>query len=401
MNSKFNITIRDGRKNVKMKKGNVLVIGNSGVGKSTLINAVLGEEVARTSYGTKGTTPKLDIYESEKIPFRLIDTIGFEPGFLQKNQAINAVKDWSKDCAKVGKEDTGINVIWFCVEGTSSKLFPDTIHNLFRATAMWRSIPIIVAITKSYSELDRKKNIQMVENAFADKKIKRYSPNLKGIIPVVAKTFSLNATAYAPPEGIGELIEITNSLLPEGIRAAQKDLFAFKLKRKRIFAQSVVCAITASAAAVGAVPIPIPDGTILTPLEIAEVKSLRRIYEIKNSNQLTNSIIEAGTVGSVAKNAINLIKAIPGLNLAAAALNSIIAASFVVAIGEGAIYIFEQVYLGNKKADDIDWVKQVIESRLVNDFVEKVNAAIQKVGDKTDKESIIQAVLGVFKFKQK
>ena len=162
-----------------------------------------------------------------------------------------------------------------------------------------------------------------------------------------------------------------------------------------------MCAITASAAAVGAVPIPIPDGTILTPLEIAEVKSLRRIYEIKNSNQLTNSIIEAGTVGSVAKNAINLIKAIPGLNLAAAALNSIIAASFVVAIGEGAIYIFEQVYLGNKKADDIDWVKQVIESRLVNDFVEKVNAAIQKVGDKTDKESIIQAVLGVFKFKQK
>ena len=107
MNSKFNITIRDGRKNVKMKKGNVLVIGNSGVGKSTLINAVLGEEVARTSYGTKGTTPKLDIYESEKIPFRLIDTIGFEPGFLQKNQAINAVKDWSKDCAKVGKEDYG------------------------------------------------------------------------------------------------------------------------------------------------------------------------------------------------------------------------------------------------------------------------------------------------------
>ncbi|MGN1343692.1 MAG: GTPase, partial [Traorella sp.] len=52
-----------------MNKGNVLVIGNSGVGKSTLINAVLGEEVAPTGWGTSGLTGKLEIYESESAPF--------------------------------------------------------------------------------------------------------------------------------------------------------------------------------------------------------------------------------------------------------------------------------------------------------------------------------------------
>ena len=46
-----------------MEKGNVLVIGNSGVGKSTLINAVLGEDVAKTGWGTNGTTDRLEIYE--------------------------------------------------------------------------------------------------------------------------------------------------------------------------------------------------------------------------------------------------------------------------------------------------------------------------------------------------
>ncbi len=58
-----------------MERGNVLVIGNSGVGKSTLINAVLGEEKAKTGWGSKGTTDKLTIYESKELPFLIMDTV--------------------------------------------------------------------------------------------------------------------------------------------------------------------------------------------------------------------------------------------------------------------------------------------------------------------------------------
>lgn len=47
-----------------MAFGSVLVIGNSGVGKSTLINAVLGEDQAKTSASTEGTTKRLEIYTS-------------------------------------------------------------------------------------------------------------------------------------------------------------------------------------------------------------------------------------------------------------------------------------------------------------------------------------------------
>ncbi len=55
------------------RKGNVLVIGNSGVGKSTLINAVVGEQVAVTGRGTAGQTNRLEIYgEDDASPFRIM-----------------------------------------------------------------------------------------------------------------------------------------------------------------------------------------------------------------------------------------------------------------------------------------------------------------------------------------
>lgn len=361
------------------QRGNVLVIGNSGVGKSTLINAVLGEEKAKTGWGTSGTTNKLEIYESDSIPFRIIDSIGFEPSLIKEHQAVNAVKKWSKQSAKEGHEDNNINVIWFCVDGTTSKLFPKTIKDLSAATAMWKTVPVIVVITKSYSEPEREQNIEMVHNAFANQK---RAKNIKKVIPVVAATYTLNDTACAPPVGISELITMTNSLIPEGIRASERDIFAFNLKRRRVFAQSVVGVSTTAAVIVGAVPIPFADALILSPIEIGLVNGIARIYGIdkgEDSKLFVDTIIEVGTVSAVAKAAISGLKAIPGVNLAAALLNAIIAGSIVTAIGEGSIYVFEKIYLGEKSVADIDWVKKVMESELSSQFVEKVTTIINKV----------------------
>ena len=382
-----------------MERGNVLVIGNSGVGKSTLINAVLGEDCAVTGYGTSGTTDKLTIYESENVPFRVIDTVGFEPSFIKERKAIGAVKKWSKESVKAGKEDTQISVIWFSVEGTSSKLFPKAIKDLSRATSMWPSVPIIVAITKSYSVPERQRNIEMVHNAFASQK--RYSKNLKKVIPVVAQTLIINEenNLYAPPEGITDLIDATNKLLPEGIKAAETDIATFKLNRKRALAHSVVGIATTSAVVVGAVPMPFSDALLLGPVEIAEVNALAQIYGIskdEESKKFLNSIVEVGTVSAAAKAAISALKTIPGINIGASVINAIIAGSIVAALGEGSIYAFEQVYLGKKTVEDIDWVKKIIESKLSSQFIEKVTDALKTISDKTDTKAITQTILELF-----
>ncbi len=389
-------------------KGNVLVLGNSGVGKSTLINAVIGDDVAKTSFGTRGTTEELDIYESPDVPFRVIDSIGFEPSPIKSMRAVYAVRKWSRLSAKDGNENTRINVIWFCVDGTAAKLFPETIRNLSNAVRMWKSVPIIAVITKSYSQPDRARNIDMVREAFRGTRVetirnlsnavrmwksvpiiavitKSYSQpdrarnidmvreafrgtrverNLRAIVPVVAQTYIINETAFAAPEGITDLIDATMRAMPEGMQGGTRDLMQFKLARKRMLAQGLIGVSVAAGATVGAVPIPIADSLVLSPLELAELNGLARLYEIdkhEDAKHFLDSIVQVGTASVVAHSAISAIKAIPGINIAASVLNAVVAASIIAALGEGAVVAFEQVYTGQKSVRDTSWVQHLMD----------------------------------------
>ena len=365
-----------------MKKGNVLLIGNSGVGKSTLINAVLGEKKAQTGWGTDGTTKEMHPYENDEVPFRLVDTAGFEPSFFKELKSIVEIQKWSREAAKDGDDNREINLIWFCIEGTSSKLFPQTIKNMLKATDLWKSVPIVVVITKSYSVPEREQNIELVKSAFEKNKVK--SDRLKEIIPIVAETYQLNDTAFAAPEGVSELIEITNSLMPEGIKASKKDISTYQLNRKRALAQSMVGVMTASAVAVGAVPIPFADGLILAPLEMAEISGLAKIYNVKkddNSKRLFEIILDAGTVSVFAKMAISSLKGVPGVNIPAIPLNAIIAGSIVAGLGEASIAVFEKIYVGDKSIIDTEWVSEFMENQFSESFVKKATDVLKKASN--------------------
>lgn len=380
-------------------KGNVLVLGNSGVGKSTLINAVIGDDIAKTSFGTRGTTEELAIYGSPSVPFRVIDSIGFEPSPIKSLRAIHAVRKWSRLSAQEGNENSRINVIWFCVDGTAAKLFPETIRNFSNSIAMWKSVPIIAVITKSYSQADRTRNIEMVRQAFRGQRVER---NLRAIVPVVAQTFVINETAFAPPEGITDLIDATMRAMPEGMQGGAYDLMQFKLTRKRVLAQGLIGASVAAGATVGAVPIPIADSLVLSPLELAELNGLARLYGIdkrEDSKQFLDSIVQVGTASVVAHSAISAIKAIPGINIAASVLNAIVAASIIAALGEGAVLAFEQVYTGQRSVRDIGWVQHLMEEQFGEGFLGKVSGiaqASQAGGGKDMRQMIIELVKAAF-----
>ncbi len=362
-----------------VEKPNIVVVGNSGVGKSTLINSLFQTYVAETSIG-EATTKELRVYENDELGFRIIDTIGFEPGLMNQNRAITALKKWSRDSIKNDDPTHQINMIWYCIDGTSRKMFKKNIDMLARATSVWKSVPIIVVITKSYSKPEREENVRMVYHAF--KNHKKLSENLKAIVPVVASTYKIDAdlNINVTPDGLGELLSETVKYLPDGINASMVDKKYFYLQQKRAMAHSVVGASALAGLTVGLVPIPFPDGTILTPLEVGEIKSLSKIYgvEFDKNTELIQTIINAGTAGIIAKTALNAIKAIPGLNIAGDVLNGIVAGVIVAALGEGSIYIFEQIYTGQKSVADTEWVKNFLDSKVATGLAGNINSIIKE-----------------------
>ena len=97
---------------------NIQIIGNSGVGKSTLINALLREEVAKTTIGSVGTLETKE-YTSEKFPFiKFIDTRGTE---LDSANDIYKVKDNTLKYIeeKLSEKDPNktIHCLFYCITG--------------------------------------------------------------------------------------------------------------------------------------------------------------------------------------------------------------------------------------------------------------------------------------------
>ena len=107
------------------QKMNILVLGPSGAGKSTLIKAISGKPV-HVGVG-EGQTQNIEVFESDIWPLKLIDTKGFEYNVFERLKTINQIKKFTKTNIKTKDDSTGIDAIWYCIDGMSGRVFFDNI----------------------------------------------------------------------------------------------------------------------------------------------------------------------------------------------------------------------------------------------------------------------------------
>jgi len=301
----------------------VLIAGRSGVGKSTLINAVFQGHLAETGHG-RPVTREIREYTKPGMPIALIDSRGLE---LEKyEETLRQIETLVAERQRDPDPNRHVHVAWVCLSEDSRRV-DDGESRLVELLARYR-VPVLGVVTKARADQGFRAEVQ------------RLLPLAANVVSVRAIRETLDEGFELPPKGLEELVDVTMGLIPEGQQTAFVAAQRVSLSLKQRRARTVIASAAAAAAAVGVTPIPFADAALLVPIQVGMLAGISAVFGLEVNEAFLGTLVSstAGTVGAtIAGRAIvaGLLKLLPGVGSAAGgALSASTAATVTTTLGE-------------------------------------------------------------------
>lgn len=296
---------------------NVLITGKSGVGKSTLINAMFGEEVAITGTGTP-VTQQTQLFENENTSIRIYDTKGFEISGTQ--EIADEIKKIIVEKNQSTKKDDMIGVIWYAIAANAGRIEETEINFIKELVGSDINVPVILVLTKA----DNRDEFLPLRKA-----IEKENLAVAGIVNVLAEDTPIyhpitgNRSDTIEAYGLDDLAQMTYQVLPDlqKLAFANQQRVDEKLKEEQALknhsrARAIITTSIASAFAEGFAPIPLADSMMMIPTQMAMVAGINAVYRVDLSKSSLAHLVTtlAGTQAAAFTGrlvASNLLKLIP------------------------------------------------------------------------------------------
>lgn len=330
---------------------NIIVAGKTGVGKSTLINAVFKDELAETGMGRPVTNHMRKITKKD-IPLAIYDTRGFELGKDVQEDVKKEVFDTINKGLATKDINKAIHCIWYCINTASNRIEPEEIQwlrELSRENQVTQ-VPIIVVLTQSIS----RKNAEEMRQMILDENL-----DIIQVIPVLAKDFEIEDVGIVKSFGLERLIEVMGEALPEELLDTLQHVQIASLSEKKRRASRVVATAALAATGQGAAPIPFADAALLIPTQVGMIASITVIFGFDVNKSVITALLSS-TIGSGGATLLgrafvaNILKLLPAAgSIAGGAISAGTAGVITAALGSAYIAFMELVYKGEMNIEDL------------------------------------------------
>jgi uncharacterized protein (DUF697 family)/GTP-binding protein EngB required for normal cell division len=317
---------------------NLAIFGKTGVGKSTLVNAIFGAEIAATGIGEPVTRAE-HLYLHQSGTLGVLDTRGLEVG-RDNATLIAELRDYLHGMRRKPLADQ-LHVAWYCVRA-GDRRFESTEADFVRALHDL-GLPVILVLTQVPRANGR---VHPDAEALAASIAALDLPIQDGLIHytmALADDFT-GQTAY----GLQEVLDATFRGAPDGVAHAITAAQRIDFDRKRERAEVAIKAATGAATTAGASPIPFSDAAILVPVQIGMMASIAVTYGISIERSTAASIAATAAATTAGRSLVtNMIKFVPGAGTAVAApISATVAGTFTYAMGHAWLRVCERLARG-------------------------------------------------------